>query len=477
MLTIAYCRVSTDEQATEGFSIDGQAEKLKAYATLHDLGPVTVIEDPGWSGKNLERPGLQQLLAIVEQGHVTNVLVWRLDRLSRNLGDLILLADQFGKADVGLHSFCERIDLSSATGRMFYNVLGAFAQFYREQLAENVRMGMAQAAREGKWTNRPKFGYDLINGELVANEHAPTVARVFELRAEGMSHREISERTGVKHGTVLTILQSRIYRGEVLLNGEWFAGRHEPIITEAQFEAAHRGFRKGKRRGRDLLSGRVRCGLCHRVASIDHNGQGHTMYRCAHRGTGCRQPRRSSKGLLRAALLGVRLVSSDESLQGAIRREIEGTRRSGREPGRRGTQRSAKALADLTERRRKLLELHYQDRISGEFFAEEEQRLTADLERVRIELDAGNQEEERQSELATRFEEVLTVLRDLDLDRVWEAATDQERRVLIEELVESVAIFPDHLEVQVHGAPRLNVLLSEVGLVDKSGFAGVGGGT
>jgi site-specific DNA recombinase len=145
MLNVAYCRVSTEEQAAEGFSIDGQADKLRTYAKLHDLGPVTVIQDPGRSGKDLDRPGLQQVLAMVEQGHVTNVLVWRLDRLSRNLGDLILLAEALGKHGVGLHSFTEKLDLSSATGRMFYNILGAFAQFYREQLAENVRLGMHQA--------------------------------------------------------------------------------------------------------------------------------------------------------------------------------------------------------------------------------------------------------------------------------------------------------------------------------------------
>jgi len=117
MLNVAYCRVSTEEQAAEGFSIDGQAEKLRAYAQLHDHGPVTVIQDPGRSGKNLERPGLQQLLAMVEEGHVSNVFVWRLDRLSRNLGDLILLAETLGKHEVGLHSFTEKLDLSSATGR------------------------------------------------------------------------------------------------------------------------------------------------------------------------------------------------------------------------------------------------------------------------------------------------------------------------------------------------------------------------
>ena len=139
-----------EQQAAEGFSIEGQADKLRSYAQLHDLGEVVVIADPGKSGKDLNRPGLQQLLAMVDAGHVANVLLWRLDRLSRNLGDLIDLADQCGQHGAALHSFTERLDLSSATGRMFYNIIGTFAQFYREQLGENVRMGMHQGALEGK---------------------------------------------------------------------------------------------------------------------------------------------------------------------------------------------------------------------------------------------------------------------------------------------------------------------------------------
>jgi site-specific DNA recombinase len=123
---------------------------------------------------------------MVEDGHVSNVLVWRLDRLSRNLGDLILLADTFGSGSgVSLHSFTERIDLSSATGRMFYNVLGSFAQFYREQLAENVTMGTERAMREGRWCNRPPTGYDLDDGLLVPTMMRPRVQAVFRLRGEG----------------------------------------------------------------------------------------------------------------------------------------------------------------------------------------------------------------------------------------------------------------------------------------------------
>lgn len=475
MLTVAYCRVSTEEQAAEGFSIEGQADKLRTYAALHDLGDVTVISDPGRSGKDLNRPGLQQLLLMVENGHVANVVTWRLDRLSRNLADLIGLADRFGQAGVAMHSFTEKLDLSSATGRMFYNILGSFAQFYREQLSENVRMGMGQAARQGKWVNRPKTGYDLIDGELIPNAMAPVVQEIFRLRAAGSSQREIEQITGVNYSTVLSILHSRVYLGEVALNDEWFPGRHEPLITPEQFEAAHRGRIKGRRKGKDLLSGKVRCGLCERLMPIETNGDGRAMYRCRHRGQGCAQPRRSNKGLLRAALLGIRLVGQDEDLQAAIREELRRAHRPRKRSGG-GALVSSINVDGLLEQRRKLLRLHYEDKISGELFAEEEERLTRQIEAARSHAAVERQVDEELDDVARKFDQVAQVLRELDFDRVWAEATDQERRVLVEELLESVTVHPDHLEVTVHGAPRLNVLLEEVGL-GVSQSSGVGGGT
>src|ERR1039458_774650 len=478
VLTVAYCRVSTEEQATEGFSIDGQAEKLRAYASLNDLGEVTVISDPGRSGKDMERAGLQQLLAMVEAGHVSHVLLWRLDRLSRNLGDLIELADSFGRAGVALHSFTEKIDLSSATGRMFYNILGSFAQFYREQLAENVRMGMQQAAREGRWLNRPKTGYDLVNGVLVPNGDAERVREIFKLRAAGVSYQAIEDRTGIRYSTVCSIVDSRIYLGEVLLNGQWFAGKHEPLTTSGEFEAAHLGHVPGRRRGRDLLSGRVFCGLCGKRMAVGQNGGGRGMYRWRHRGKGCDQPRRTNKGLHLAARLGLRLLAQDPELQAAIREELRRTGRTGQRTARRDGAAPAERLAALSERRRKLLELYYSDRISAEGFAEAEARLASDIESARA---AAGEDRERSSEreqLLARFEEVAALLQDLDLDTAWDEATDPERRVLVEELVEKVAVFPDHLEVTIAGAPRLNVGLAEVGLGGKqSENVGVGGPT
>ena len=345
---------------------------------------------------------------------VTNVLVWRLDRLSRNLGDLILLADTFGKNGVGPHSFTGKIDLSSATGRMFYNILGAFAQFYREQLAENVRMGMQQAAREGRWTNRPKLGYDLVGGHLVPNGEATTVRRMFGLRADGLSLREIEERTGVKYSTVRAILHSRIYLGEVLLNGEWFPGHHEPLVSPQEFAAAHRGHLPGRSRSRHLLSGRIRCGLCGRVATVRYGRDGGVLYRCRHRGRGCAQPSRSASGLERAALLGLRLLAEDKDLQEAIRRRLAATGQATGTPD----QRRAEALTELVDRRRKLLELYYAGTIDAELFAQEEERLTSEIQALRQEDERAREEMSRRAEAARRFDDVLGILRELNPDEI-----------------------------------------------------------
>jgi site-specific DNA recombinase len=465
VLTVAYCRVSTEEQADEGFSIEGQTDKLRLYASLRDLGEVTVISDPGLSGKNLKRAGLQQLLAAVEAGHVTHVIVWRLDRLSRNLGDLILLADMFGERGVNLHSVSENLDLSSASGRMFYNVLGSFAQYFREQLSENVKMGNERAVKEGRWINRPKTGYDLEDGALVRNDDATRVQEIFRLRGKGRSYRIIEDQTGIKYSTVCAILNSRIYLGEVLHNETWHPGSHEAIITEEEWHAAHRRLSKGVQPSRDVLSGRVRCGLCGRRMAVLQNGKGSVTYKCRHRGEGCDQPARSTKGLARAVVFGLSLLGGDERLQGAIRRRLAGGTRAAPARARRGRRPApGDALGTLSENRRRLLELFYAGNITPEGFKEGEDRLLIAIEAAREQASIIQAEKSAQNDLELRFEQVASILRNLDIDRVWATAEVEERRVLVEELLESITVLPDHLEVKVTGAPTLNVLYGEVGL-------------
>ena len=126
--------------------------------------------------------------------------------------------------------------------------------------------------------------------------------------------------------------------------------------------------------------------------------------------------------------------------------------------------------------RRKLLRLFYDDRISADLFVEEEARLTVAIGAARAESDAAAMELARSGDLLQRFDDVAALLAALDVERVWNAATEVERRVLIDEFLEEVLVLPDYLDVTVHGAPPLHVLYQEVGLKE-SGFDRVGGGT
>ena len=236
------------------------------------------------------------------------------------------------------------------------------------------------------------------------------------------------------------------------------------MITPDVFAAAHRGRIKGQNKGKDLLYGRVRCGMCGRSMAIDQNREGRKMYRCRHRGQGCKQPRRTNVGLLQAAVLGLRLIGGDEQPKEAIRQELERARQPAPKAGGGPARSSLHAVDPLEGQRRKLLRLYYDDRIGADLFAEEETRLALAIDAARGESEFARRELAKADDVSRRFEEVAQVLSDLDIDRTWAAATESERRILIEELVESVTVLPDHLEVTVSGAPRLHVRYQEVGL-------------
>jgi hypothetical protein len=201
---------------------------------------------------------------------------------------------------------------------------------------------------------------------------------------------------------------------------------------------------------------------------MEDNGSGHLHYRCRHRGQGCVLPRRSSRGLLRGAVLGLGLLGHDDQLREAIRQHLAepvGAAISGRKP----IVESAKALAALVEERRKLLRLHYADQIDAELFAEEQARLTAQIEALRSEESASAEDVMSVEQVSQGFEAIAAYLAKIDVPAIWEAATEQERRVLIDELLDRVEVHEDHLEVVVHGAPRLNVTLGELGLAGPDG--------
>ena len=148
---LGYCRVSSDEQAAHGISIDAQHDILNGYAAMSQA-PIEIFEDAGFSGKNTNRPALQRMLAVVRAGGVSSVVVWKLDRLSRSLRDtLAMIEDEFLPLGVSLVSVTESIDTSTPSGRMMLNLLASFAQLEREQDSDRVVMAHKHLARDCKY--------------------------------------------------------------------------------------------------------------------------------------------------------------------------------------------------------------------------------------------------------------------------------------------------------------------------------------
>ena len=163
MQTAIYCRVSTEEQATEGFSIHAQKDKLTKYASINDWDIVDYYVDDGISGKNLtDRKEVSRLIEDVKKGKINNVLIYKLDRLTRSVKDLIYLIELFDSHNCTFNSQTEKIDTSNAVGRMFVKIIGIFAEFERENLAERVSLGYEQKTREGNYTNcNGVYGYEV----------------------------------------------------------------------------------------------------------------------------------------------------------------------------------------------------------------------------------------------------------------------------------------------------------------------------
>jgi len=129
---VAYCRVSTEEQAKEGISLDNQQDKVRAYATVKDLDLVDIVIDAGVSAKDLKREGLQRVLSMLQSKEAEALIVFKLDRMTRSTKDLLTLVyDVLIPQNIALHSISETLDTTNANGRFFLTMLGAMATWVR----------------------------------------------------------------------------------------------------------------------------------------------------------------------------------------------------------------------------------------------------------------------------------------------------------------------------------------------------------
>lgn len=191
---IGYVRVSTEEQSMKGVGLADQEARIRAHAFARGVELSEVIVDPGYSAKDLKRPGAQRLLEMIRRGQVASVTILKLDRLTRNTRDLGELLELVKKNSVALISVGESLDTETAAGRMVVSMLGVVAQWERETIAERTASAMAYKRRQGAFcgSKRAPYGYRNDAGRVVTDDAEQAVlADVHGMRDAQVSLRRI----------------------------------------------------------------------------------------------------------------------------------------------------------------------------------------------------------------------------------------------------------------------------------------------
>jgi site-specific DNA recombinase len=196
MRAIGYVRVSTEDQAQNGVSIEAQEAKIRAYCVAKDWELVAVVRDEGCSAKDLNRPGMQEVIEGCKKKRFDVVVILKLDRLTRSVKDLgYLVEDVFGAHGVAFSSLQDNFDTSTANGRMVMNILATIAQWERDIISERTRDAMQFMKQGLKLVGAVPFGFDHHDGQLVPNHNEMEILqKVVSLRQSGRSYLSIADR-------------------------------------------------------------------------------------------------------------------------------------------------------------------------------------------------------------------------------------------------------------------------------------------
>jgi site-specific DNA recombinase len=288
-----YTRKSTDDGLEQEFnSLDAQFEACAAYALSQRHEGWELIkdryDDGGFSGGNMDRPGLKRLLADAEAGKVDIILLYKVDRLTRSLTDFSKIIEVLDRAGASFVSITQSFNTTTSMGRLTLNMLLSFAQFEREVTGERIRDKIAASKKRGLWMGGPvPLGYEVRDRKLVVIEteaeqvrhimlrylelgNVPALAA--ELEREGY-RTKVQQRASGPHrggcifrrGTLYHLLSNRIYRGLIVHKDKVYPGEHKPLVdqelwdaVQAQLAANSAGSsRRLKHQHPSLLTGKV----------------------------------------------------------------------------------------------------------------------------------------------------------------------------------------------------------------------------
>lgn len=465
MKTAIYIRVSTEEQAKEGFSISAQKRKLKAFCVAQEWELAGLYADEGISAKDMNRPDLQRMIKDIEDGKIDCVLVWRLDRLTRSVFDLYKLLEIFDQHDCKFKSATEIYDTTTAMGRMFITIVAALAQWERENMGERISMGYDEKVRQGKYAhNKAPMGYDLDlkTGELTVNQkEAKTVRLIYDLYTKEvygfnaickyLNENEIRTKKGNMWNDkpLGQLIKNPLYYGAIRWKDMIIEDAHEPIITKEQWEKAqriivnHRNTEPRRVNSSYIFSGKLRCNKCGHVmggGSTSYklsNGEKvrYNIYRCIKGNTGeCQGGKYLSEVKLEKEFL--RYIESQDfnsvidQTAAAAEKKLNATK----EPETIDRDQLEKELDKIEKRKRKWQYAWSDDLITEADFIKRMEEAKKEEEEIKSLMESNDQPIEKAERI--KREEIINALK--NITKNWYTLDNKQKKQLVDSTIKRI---------------------------------------
>ena len=457
-----YIRVSTLEQAQEGYSVGEQKERLIAYCKAKDWLIADIYVDGGYTGSNLNRPGIQKLISETDKFDL--VLVYKLDRLSRSQRDtLYLIEEVFRPRGVDFISMQESFDTSTPFGKAMIGLLAVFAQLEREQIKERTWMGRVARAKTGLHHgggNIP-IGYEYEDGKLRVNPYeAEQVKKIYEWYLAGASLKAITDRLQEQGYTnkyssynswssVRNILGNETYTGTLHFGDIIVEDAHEAIISKEQFAAAQvlRGKRQEKYgsnafQSKHLLTGMLFCGHCGGRYYLRNTGK-YAYYACYSRTKQMKSMIKDPNCMNKIWKAQELEPIIDEQIRALLRSPELAAELSENKPKPAPVTKNVgieRRIHEIDKQISKLMELYQHDDIPAELLGEKINRLYN--ERTALQ-DTLTPEVEQTAMPFDLVEELLS-----DAAQIWDFADEAQKRRIMQSLISRIVLTDDDVKIE-----------------------------
>ncbi|MBU4070032.1 MAG: recombinase family protein [Nanoarchaeota archaeon] len=236
-LAAIYVRVSTQDQAQHGYSLKAQQEALENYSKALGYEIFKIYKDEGKSAKNMNRPQMIKMLEDAESKKFSAIFIYKLDRFSRSVVDAILTIDKLKKWGIDFVSMQDKIETASATGKLMFHMISAFAEFERNMIGDRTKFGMERKVKEGGFITKAPKGYKLVDKQLVPNEDSENLSKIFEkFFNQSISLTQLAKENNMTASGMKKLLQNTTYIGKVKFAHEESQGNHQPILSKQLFE-------------------------------------------------------------------------------------------------------------------------------------------------------------------------------------------------------------------------------------------------